>query len=287
MLKISKLMVSYKTKDSPVNALGPINISLKEGDIYGIIGPSGCGKSTLLHVLGGVINDYSGEVVLKEQILSPKKHNIGLIPQNFGLLPWKNVEQNCLLALNIKGRDIDEGVREKIVHILDKLDIASLKERYPNELSGGQKQRVAIARSFIMNPDLLLMDEPFSALDALTREDAQELFIDMWNQFRITTVFVTHSIEEAIYMGKKIMVMSECPGTIVETIDNPLFNTKNIREKEDFVKLSKHLRSIIKRVENYESISKTEELLTGFYNVQYNMASRSPFYKHEGSSKTC
>jgi ABC-type nitrate/sulfonate/bicarbonate transport system ATPase subunit len=247
MLKINELNVSYKTEYSTVKALGPINISIDDGDIYGIIGPSGCGKSTLLHVLGGVIKNYSGEVVLKGQKLNPKEHNIGLIPQNFGLMPWKNVEQNCLLALNIKEKNIDDKARERISHIMNKLDIAHLRDRYPRELSGGQKQRISIARSFIMNPDLLLMDEPFSALDALTREDAQELFIDIWNQYRITTVFVTHSIEEAIYMGKKIVIMSECPGTIVEIIDNPLFNTENIREKEDYVKLSKYIRSIIKK----------------------------------------
>lgn len=247
MLKINELNVSYKSQNIDVKALGPINISIDDGDIYGIIGPSGCGKSTLLNVLGGVIKSYSGEVILKEQGLSPKIHSIGLIPQNFGLLPWKNVEQNCLLALNIKEKSINTEVRENISYIMEKLDIAHLKKRYPYELSGGQRQRVSIARSFILNPDLLLMDEPFSALDALTREDAQELFIDIWNQYRITTIFVTHSIEEAIYMGKKIVIMSECPGTIVEIIDNPLFNTENIREKEDYVKLSKYIRSIIKK----------------------------------------
>jgi len=246
MLKINELTVCYKSRNNIVNALGPISISIDDGDIYGVIGPSGCGKSTLLHVLGGVITDYSGEVILKEQKIGPKTHSIGLIPQNFGLLPWKNVEQNCLLALDIKGKKGDINGKERASYIMDKLDIASLKHRYPNELSGGQKQRVAIARSFIMNPDILLMDEPFSALDALTREDAQELFIDIWNQYRITTVFVTHSIEEAIYMGKKIVIMSEYPGTIVEIIDNPLFNTENIREKEDYIKISKHIRSIIK-----------------------------------------
>lgn len=137
--------------------------------------------------------------------------------------------------------------KERIEFILNKLSINSLKHRFPNELSGGQKQRVAIARAFILNPDLLLMDEPFSALDALTREEAQELFIDIWNKYKTTTVFVTHSIEEALYMGKKIIIMSQGPGTIVEVIDNPLFNTENLRQSEDYLKLSTHIRSIIKK----------------------------------------
>jgi ABC-type nitrate/sulfonate/bicarbonate transport system ATPase subunit len=247
MLEIDNISVSYSSEKKSINALGPISMKIASGDIYAVIGPSGCGKSSLLHVLSGIIKDYRGQVLLKGEELNPKKHNIGFIPQNFGLLPWKNVQKNCLLSLKIKGIAIDSSLNERIEYILNRLDINSLKNRYPNELSGGQKQRVAIARAFIMNPDLLLMDEPFSALDALTREDAQELFVDIWNQYKTTTVFVTHSIEEAIYMGKKIVIMSNCPGTIVEIIDNPLFNTENLRENEEYLKLSSYLRSIIKK----------------------------------------
>jgi NitT/TauT family transport system ATP-binding protein len=247
MLEINQLSVSYPSGKNLVNALGPINIKIASGDIYALIGPSGCGKSTLLHVLSGIIKDYVGQVVLEGESLSPKKHDIGFIPQNFGLLPWKNVQKNCLFSLKIKEQIIDDSLQERIDYIMNKLNIHLLKDRYPNELSGGQKQRVAIARAFIMNPDLLLMDEPFSALDALTREEAQELFIDIWNQYKTTTVFVTHSIEEAIYMGKKIVIMSHSPGTIVEIIDNPLFNTENLRENEEYLKLSSHLRSVVKK----------------------------------------
>jgi ABC-type nitrate/sulfonate/bicarbonate transport system ATPase subunit len=247
MLEIDNLSVSYSSDKKLINALGPISMQIETGDIYAVIGPSGCGKSTLLHVLSGIIKAYSGQVSLNNEALTPKKHNIGFIPQNFGLLPWKNVQKNCLLSLKIKGKAIDSAMNQRIDYIQNKLGISSLKERYPNELSGGQKQRVAIARAFIMNPDLLLMDEPFSALDALSREEAQELFIDIWNQYNTTTLFVTHSIEEAIYIGKKIVILSHCPGTIVEIIDNPLFNTANLRQNEEYLKLSSHLRSIIKK----------------------------------------
>ncbi|MBK1809893.1 ABC transporter ATP-binding protein [Clostridium sp. YIM B02505] len=247
MLNIKNLSASYKSQENLVTALGPVSMKITPGDIYAVIGPSGCGKSTLLNVLSGIIKDYQGEVTLNGENLSPKKHNIGFIPQNFGLLPWKNVQKNCTLSLRIKGIALDDSINERIDYIQNKLDIYSLRNRYPNELSGGQKQRVAIARAFIMNPDLLLMDEPFSALDALTREEAQELFIDMWNQYKTTTLFVTHSIEEAIYMGKKIVIMSHCPGTIVKIIDNPLFNTDNLRENEEYLKLSSYLRTIIKK----------------------------------------
>jgi len=257
MLEINKLSVNYKLVDYKsqnyksekklVKALGPINLSIAAGEIYALIGPSGCGKSTLLHVLSGIIKDYQGQIVMKGEKLNPKLHSIGFIPQNFGLLPWKNVQRNCLLSLKIKGKAIDNPLHERIDYIMHKLDIHLLKDRYPSELSGGQKQRVAVARAFIMNPDLLLMDEPFSALDAFTREEAQDLFIDIWNQYKSTTIFVTHSIEEAIYMGKKIVIMSQSPGAIVEIIDNSLFNTENLRENEEFFKLSSYIRSVIKK----------------------------------------
>ncbi|AKA71858.1 ABC transporter ATP-binding protein [Clostridium scatologenes] len=247
MLRIDDLIVSYKAQKNTIKAIGPLSMEIGSGDIYAIIGPSGCGKSTLLHVLGGIIREYQGSVLIKGDRLDPKIHDIGFIPQGFGLLPWKNVEENCLLALNIKGKIVEDNSKQRINAVMNKLNIDSLKERYPNELSGGQKQRVAIARAFIMNPALLLMDEPFSALDALTREDAQKLFIDIWNQYKITTVFVTHSIEEAIYMGKKIVIMSEGPGNIVEIIDNTLFNVENLGEREEYYKLTKHIRRIIKK----------------------------------------
>lgn len=245
MLKISHLTVEYRSAKQQVEALGPIDMEIQEGEIYVVIGPSGCGKSTLLHVLSGIIKEYQGEVYLRGARLHPKSHHIGFIPQNFGLLPWKNVKNNCELSLKIKGKKLGD-YQKRMEAILQRLSIHTLLERYPNELSGGQKQRVAIARAFIMKPDLLLMDEPFSALDALTREEAQRLFLDLWNQYRTTTVLVTHSIEEAIYMGKKILILSHSPGRIVEVIDNPLFNKEDLRHQAEYMELSTHIRNTIK-----------------------------------------
>lgn len=247
MLEIKNLAVTYNGKGEEVNALGPINIDIKNGDIYAVIGPSGCGKSTFLNVLAGIIKDYKGEVLLDKEKLTPYNKVIGLIPQNSGLLPWKTCMENCMLPLKIKKRKVDNNIKNRIEYIFDKLNISSLKHRYPNELSGGQRQRVATAKAFIMNPDVLLMDEPFSALDTIIREEAQELFLDMWNKYKTTTVFITHSVEEAIYMGKKIIVMSNHPGTIIEKIDNPLFNKKDFREGENYKELSKNIRELIKK----------------------------------------
>lgn len=246
MLKINNLTVKYKSANKIVEALGPISMNISTGDIYALIGPSGCGKSSLLNVLSGIISNYSGEVSFNEKSINPKDHSIGFIPQNFGLLPWKTVEKNLLLSLKIKGIPIDSSINKRFEHLKNRLGLNELMHRYPKELSGGQKQRVAIARAFILNPDILLMDEPFSSLDTISREEAQELFINMWSGYKPTTIFVTHNIDEAIYMGSKIVILSHYPGTIIKTIHNPLFNTKNLRENPDYMKLSSQIRNIIK-----------------------------------------
>ena len=254
MIQVKNLSVFYSSKKQKTKALGPINFTADSNDIYAIIGPSGCGKSTLLNVLSGIIKNYEGEVLLNEKSLNPHIHKIGFIPQNFGLLPWKTVEENCILPFKIRKEKINENTINKMNSIMKSLSIYELKERYPNELSGGQKQRVSIVRSFLMEPDLLLMDEAFSALDAIIKEDAQELFLKMWNENKINTFFVTHSIEEALYMGKKIILMSNTPGNIIEIIENPMFNNKDYREHKDFAKLFNHIKTLIRRGWNNDNI---------------------------------
>lgn len=247
MIQINELSVFYRSKKKQTNALGPISFSANSDDICAIIGPSGCGKSTLLNVLSGIIKDYEGEVLLNKEELNPHIHKIGFIPQNFGLLPWKTVEENCLLSFKIRREKVTNDIINKMDLIMKKLNISDLKKRYPNELSGGQRQRVSIVRSFLMEPDLLLMDEAFSALDAIIKEEAQELFLSLWNDNKINTFFVTHSIDEALYMGKKIIIMSNTPGKIIEIIENPMFNNKNYREHKEFSRLFSHIKNLIRR----------------------------------------
>ena len=193
------------------------------------------------------IKKYEGEVLLNKKELNPHLHNIGFIPQNFGILPWKTVEENCLLPFKIKNIKIDKKVISKMDYMLERLNISNLKHRYPNELSGGQKQRVAIVRSFLIEPDLLLMDEAFSALDEIIREEAQELFLEIWNENKRDTFFVTHSIDEALYMGKKIIIMSNTPGEIIEIINNDLFNNKDYKNSENYSKSFSYIKNLIKR----------------------------------------
>ena len=193
MIQVNHLSVSYKSKNKEVKALENINFTADSHDICAIIGPSGCGKSTLLNVLSGIIKEYEGQVLLNGEELNPHLHKIGFIPQNFGLLPWKTVEENCLLSFKIKREKVTNETLNKMNEMMKTLNIDALNKRYPSELSGGQKQRVSMVRSFLMQPDLLLMDEAFSAssMENLTKissllkksieEDFQILIIEQKN----------------------------------------------------------------------------------------------------------
>ncbi|MGE5380204.1 MAG: ABC transporter ATP-binding protein [Methylocystaceae bacterium] len=243
MIEIKDLSVKYQSNHDEVLALKDINITIGTGDIYTFIGPSGCGKSTFLHVLSGIVTDFTGSVLIDGKPVNPKEQRVGLILQDYGLLPWKNVYQNAMLGQKIKSGQ--STLDEYSCYILKQLGIEDLLTRYPKELSGGQQQRVAIARALILKPDLLLMDEPFSALDAITREEMQDLFLEVWQQYGVTTIFVTHSVDEALYLGSKIAVFSPTPGRILEIVDNPCFQLDNLRFREDYHEMSIRLRSIL------------------------------------------
>lgn len=244
MIAVKDLSVQYQGKNGPVLALDRVNLNIESGDIYTFIGPSGCGKSTFLYVLSGILKKYCGNVSIDDHPINPKSQRIGMILQNYGLLPWKNVGQNTMLGLKIKNRS--PALDDYSCYILKQLGIDALLDRYPKELSGGQQQRVAIARSFIMKPDLLLMDEPFSALDAITREEMQELFLNIWKQYQVTTVFITHSVDEALYLGSKIAVFSPAPGRIMEVIENPCFQMDNLRYRDEYYAMSNKLRKMLR-----------------------------------------
>lgn len=245
MIAVKDLSVKYQRKNEETLALDNVNINIAQGDIYTFIGPSGCGKSTFLYVLSGILKDYKGTVLIDGNPIDPGSQRIGLILQNYGLLPWKTVYQNAMLGIKIKqGRP---GLDEYSSYILHQLGIDNLLDRYPKELSGGQQQRVAIARAFILKPDLLLMDEPFSALDAISREEMQELFLKTWKGNNVTTIFITHSVDEALYLGSKIAVFSPSPGRILEVLDNPCFQLDNLRFREEYHDMSIKLRKILNR----------------------------------------
>ncbi len=242
MIDIKDLSVRYGSPDNAVLALEQININIGQGEIFTFIGPSGCGKSTFLYVLSGIIRDYEGTVLINGRPVDPGQQRIGLILQNYGLLPWKNVRQNIVLGVKIKGQPREE---EYFDYILKQLGIDQLLDRYPKELSGGQQQRVAIARAFLLKPDILLMDEPFSALDAISREEMQELFLKIWQAHHLTTVFITHSVDEALYLGSKIVVFSSSPGRILGIYENPCFQRDNLRYRDEYYQMSRQLRNLL------------------------------------------
>lgn len=213
---IHNLCVSYRGKDKHTEALHNLSLQLAEGEIYSVIGPSGCGKSTLLYILAGIITQYTGEVFIDGESPNPRKHSIGLVPQNYGLLPWKRVRENIYLPKRLKKSNQTDNPE-----ILKELELSELLERYPHELSGGQQQRVALARSFLQKPDLLLMDEPFSALDALTAERGRKLFLDIWAKNPVTTLFVTHNLEEAVNIGNRVLLLSASPGQLIRMLEKP------------------------------------------------------------------
>ena len=227
MLLMENVSINYKTKKEIFPVIKNLSLQIEKGEAFVILGPSGCGKSTLVNALAGTISIESGNIDFiqnnEKKSLNPKTHKIGIIPQNCGLLPWKTVRENCLLPIKIRHEELTDKLNKSIEIICESLDITMLLDRYPRELSGGQVQRAAIARAFILKPDLLLMDEPFSALDEITREEARELFLKIWKRYKPTTIMVTHSIEEALYLGNKIIVMGTNEGQIKHIMDNPYF----------------------------------------------------------------
>jgi taurine transport system ATP-binding protein len=239
---VRDVSVEYLHKGKIVKAVQSVNLTLHQGEIGVIIGPSGCGKSTLLHVLAGLNRNYRGEV----RINSGFNHgevDTAIILQDYGLFPWKTVWENVALGLKIRKYP---RIMERTKEILVQMGMLQLSMRYPSQLSGGQRQRVAIARALALKPQLLLMDEPFSALDALTREELQELLLGIWQDSGMGILLVTHNIEEAVFLGKRIFIMSPSPGTIIHEVVNPLAGDRNSRGKREFYELCSSLRSMLK-----------------------------------------
>lgn len=235
MIKVSNLDFSYQNEKVVEN----IDFSIQEGKSLAIIGPSGCGKSTLIYLLAGLLIPDQGIIKINGKIINNIRKKTGVILQNYGLFPWKTVFAN--VALGLKVRDYDKKKVNKMVeNALEKMGIRDLSNKYPAELSGGQNQRVAIARSLVLNPDLLLMDEPFSALDALTREEMQNLILKIHKENKLSYLIVTHNIDEAVFLGQDIAVMKD--GEFIHMIDNPYFGDLKLREKEEFFELCKELR---------------------------------------------
>ncbi|HEX2924766.1 MAG TPA: ATP-binding cassette domain-containing protein [Ruminiclostridium sp.] len=218
MLEIKDVSVYYETDGRKPRVAGPITLQVPNGQTCAVIGPSGCGKTSLLRVLAGVNSSFTGSVKLDGTDLTPVLHKIAYIPQNSGFLRWKTIRNNCLLPVKVRKIPLDGEIYSRLEQITRQLDIDGILDRYPFQVSGGQLQRAAVARSLIIKPDLLLMDEPFSSLDALSRESAQNMLRCVLGKFMSAVILVTHSIEEAVFLADRVIVLSSFPGKIIADI---------------------------------------------------------------------
>jgi len=229
---------------------------VERGDAWAIIGPSGCGKSTLLYLLAGLRQPTAGQVLIDGQPLSRPRPRTGLILQDYGLLPWATVWDNAALGLRIRSFYGPDGVHTppdekfddkgtRVDYWLRRLGIDHVAHQYPQQISGGQRQRAAIARTLVLRPDLLLMDEPFGALDALTREDLQNLTLELRAEQHLTSVIVTHNIEEAVFMGEKILVLGRPPNREAVVVHNPEAGGVGYRQRDSFFTRCNELRELM------------------------------------------
>ena len=218
-IEIKNLSKTFKTNSNiEVNALRDINLEIKENDFICIVGPSGCGKSTMLRIVASLEKATEGHVTYKGKEITAPTSDIGMVFQNYSLLQWRTVLDNIALGLEFKG--LNKNERRNIARkYLNMINMDKFEKAYPYELSGGMQQRVAIARALANNPDVLLMDEPFGALDAYTRILLQRELLNIWEKNKKTILFVTHSVDEAVYLADRIIVMGKNPGTIREIID--------------------------------------------------------------------
>ena len=227
-----------------LHALDNLNLQVESGEALAIIGPSGCGKSSMLRLAAGLAQPTSGTVRINGNLAEKPRKQTALILQNFGLLPWKTVRQNAELGLFIQGAPAAERTR-RTTEALARVGLADFANSYPNQLSGGMQQRLALARAIALDIDTLLMDEPLSALDALLREELQDTLLALWQEKRYTQVLVTHSIEEAVYLGQRIVVMAPRPGRVVATIENHLMGSAQWRSQDAFFSQCRAVRAAL------------------------------------------
>ncbi|WP_071396528.1 ABC transporter ATP-binding protein [Bacillus tuaregi] len=220
-----------------------VGLSLKKGKSYALIGKSGVGKSTLLNLIAGFIQPSQGSLTIGGETVKKSKGQIAFLFQNLGLFPWQTVTEAIMMPLVLKGEKNQDKAFAQVLALLKEMELESLKDKYPHQLSGGQRQRVAIARTLIGKPELLLMDEPTSSLDAMTKEQIQRLILAQQQKLKTTLLFVSHDIEEAVFLGEVILILNK-NGNIQE-VKNPYFAQKNAKEQLGFYEACIEIRKLM------------------------------------------
>ena len=251
----SDLGLVFETSDGPVTALTGVDLDVRKGDFVSFIGPSGCGKTTFLRVIADLEKPTSGTILVNG--MSPeqarKSRAYGYVFQAAALYPWRTIEKNIALPLEIMGYSKDEQ-QARIARMLDLVNLSGFGKKYPWQLSGGMQQRASIARALAFDADLLLMDEPFGALDEIVRDHLNEQLLDLWARTDKTICFVTHSIPEAVYLSTKIVVMSPRPGRVTDIIESPLPRERplEIRETPKFLEIAHRVREGLRAGHSYD-----------------------------------
>ena len=246
ILVADRLGVRFETAEGPVTAVDDVSFSVRQGEFLSIIGPSGCGKSTVFNVIGGLLGHHDGTVeVAGERIDGPHK-SIGMVFQEESTFPWRNVTDNVAFPLELTGMPKAKRI-ERARHFIKMVGLDGFEKRFPGELSGGMRQRVSLARTLASEPKILLMDEPFAALDAQTREIMQTELIRIWEQGRKTVLFVTHQIDEAVFLSDRVFVFARRPGRIREIvkIDLPRPRALSLKRTPEFVRYVDHIWRLI------------------------------------------
>jgi len=245
-IHIEGLHKAYASSGGRVIALENVNVGIKQNEFVTLVGPSGCGKSTLLKLIGALIRPSRGKLLFDGKPITEPTRDVGIVFQEAVLLQWRNVLDNVLLPAEILGLDKAQS-RARAMHLLQLVGLAGFEKRYPRELSGGMQQRVSICRALVHNPSLLLMDEPFAALDAMTREELGFELLRIWDTDKKTVVFVTHNITEAILLADRVVAMTPRPGRIAKIveIDLPRPRTIDMEFTAQFKSYSDQIREVI------------------------------------------
>ncbi|WP_340009457.1 ABC transporter ATP-binding protein [Paenibacillus sp. FSL K6-0276] len=241
-LEVSGISKSFFHRRRETNVLNNVSLKVEPQEFVSIVGPSGCGKSTLFHMIGGLVNPDAGTIRMNGKVVTGQRGEISYMPQQPALFPWRTIEDNVLLAGEIKGA-LRDGAREEARQWLAKVGLSGFEQAYPHMLSGGMQQRAAFLRALLAPQELMLLDEPFSALDALTRSEMQRWLLELWEENRRSVLFITHNIEEALLLSNRIYVFSGRPGSILHTVDVPFLRPRRdeITDSPEFLKLKRQL----------------------------------------------